>query len=109
MGFPDGSVYTACNVGDARDEGSIPGSGRSLKEEMATQSSILAWKIPQEEELQSAAAKSLQSCWTLCHPIDSSPPGSPSLGFSRQEYWSGVPLPSLSYSLWGCTEAYKTE
>ena len=90
-----------------------------------------------------AAAKSLQSCPTLCDPIDGSPPGSPvcgnspgkntgvgchfllqcmkvksenevaqsvwliatawtaayqsppSLGFSRQEYWSGVPLPSL--------------
>ena len=89
-----------------------------------------------------AAAKSLQSCPTLCDPIDSSPPGSPvlgilqartqewvatsssnawkwkvtvkslsciwfietpwtaayqappSMGFSRQEYWSGVPLPS---------------
>ena len=88
-----------------------------------------------------AAAKSLQSCPTLCDPIDSSPPGSPvpgilqartlewvaisfsnagkwkvkgkslsrvwllvtswtvanqaplSMGFSRQEYWSGVPLP----------------
>ena len=88
-----------------------------------------------------AAAKSLQSCLTLCNPIDSSP-GSPdprilqartlewvaisfssawkwkvkvkslsrvgllaiprtaayqtplSMGFSRQEYWSGVPLPS---------------
>ena len=87
-----------------------------------------------------AAAKSLQSCLTLCDPIDSSPPGSPvpgilqartlewvaisfsdawkwkvkvkslsrvwllatpwtaayqappSMGFSRQEYWSGVPL-----------------
>ena len=33
-----------------------------------------------------AAAKSLQSCLTLCDPIDGSPPGSPSLGFSRQEY-----------------------
>ena len=91
----------------------------------------------------SAAAKSLQSCPTLCYPIDGSPPGSPvpgilqartlewvaiffsnawewkvkvkslsrvrlfttpwtaayqappSMGFSRQEYWSGVPLPSL--------------
>ena len=90
-----------------------------------------------------AAAKSLQSCPTLCDPIDSSPPGSSvsgilqarilewvaisfsnawkwkakvkslsharllatpwtaahqaplSMGFSRQEYWSGVPLPSL--------------
>ena len=89
-----------------------------------------------------AAAKSLQSCPTLCNPIDGSPPSSPvpgilqartlewvaisfsnagkwnvkvkllshvwllatwwtaayqappSMGFSRQEYWSGVPLPS---------------
>ena len=40
------------------------------------------------------AAKSLQSCPTLCDPIDGSPPGSSTLGFSRQEYWSGVPLPS---------------
>ena len=30
-----------------------------------------------------AAAKSLQSCPTLCDPIDS-PPGSPSLGFSKR-------------------------
>ena len=91
-----------------------------------------------------AAAKSLQSCLTLCDPIDGSPPGCPvpgilqtrtlewvaisfsnawkwkvkvkllscvwllvtpwtaasqappSMGFSRQEYWSGVPLPSLT-------------
>ena len=42
-----------------------------------------------------AAAKSLQSCLTLCDPIDGSPPGSsPSLGFSRQEHWSGLPFPS---------------
>ena len=88
------------------------------------------------------AAKSLQSCLTLCDPRDGSPPGSPipgilqartlewvaisfssawkwkvkvkllsrvrllatpwtaayqappSMGFSRQEYWSGLPLPS---------------
>ena len=37
-----------------------------------------------------AAAKSLQSCLTLCDPIDGSPPGSPSLEFSRQEHWSGL-------------------
>ena len=96
-----------------------------------------------------AAAKSLQPCPTLCHPIDGSPPGSPvpgilqsrtlewvsisfsnawkwklkvkslshvwlfttpwtaahqaplSMEFSRQEYWSGVPLPSP----WICTAA----
>ena len=89
-----------------------------------------------------AAAKSLQSCPTLCDPMDGSPPGFPvpgilqartlewvaisfsnawkwkvkgkslsrvrllatprtaayqaplSMGFSRQMYWSGVPLPS---------------
>ena len=89
-----------------------------------------------------AAAKSLQSCPTLCDPIEGSPPDSPvpgilqartlewvaisfsnawkwkvkvkalsrvrplatpwtaayqappSMGFSRQEYWSGLPLPS---------------
>ena len=89
-----------------------------------------------------AAAKSLQSCPTLCDPIDGSPPGSPipgilqartlewvaisfskawkwkakvkslsrvlllatpwtaayqappSMEFSRQEYWNGLPLPS---------------
>ena len=93
-----------------------------------------------------AAAKSLQSCPTLCNPIDGSLPGSsipgilqastldwvaisfsnawkwkvkvkslshvrlfatpwtaayqapPSMGFSKQEYWSGVPLPSLLQS-----------
>ena len=41
-----------------------------------------------------AAAKSLQSYPTLCDPIDGSPPGSPSLGFSRQEHWNGLPFPS---------------
>ena len=42
-----------------------------------------------------AAAKSLQLCPTLCDPIDGSPPGSPpSLGFSRQEHWRGLPFPS---------------
>ena len=95
-----------------------------------------------------AAAKLLQSCPTLCDPIDGSPPGSPipgilqartlewaaisfssagkwkgkvkslsrvwllatpwtaahqappSKGFSRQEYWSGEPLPYWKSSTW---------
>ena len=42
----------------------------------------------------SYAVKSLQSCPILCDPTDGSPPGSPSLGFPRQEHWSGVPFPS---------------
>ena len=35
-----------------------------------------------------------QSCPTLCDPIDGSPPAPQSLGFSRQEHWSGLPFPS---------------
>ena len=41
-----------------------------------------------------AAAKSLQSYPTLCDPIDGSHQAPPSLGFSRQEHWSGLPFPS---------------
>ena len=39
-------------------------------------------------------AKLLQSCPTLCDPIDGSHQAPPSMELSRQEYWSGVPLPS---------------
>ena len=39
-------------------------------------------------------AKSLQSCPTLCDPIDGSHQAPPSLGFSRQEQWSELPFPS---------------
>ena len=54
-----------------------------------------------------AAAKSLQSCPTLSDPIGGSPPGSPSLGFSRREHWSGWPLPSPVHESekwkWSCS------
>ena len=113
---------------NAGSTSSIPGQGTKISQAIATAAA--------------AAAKLLQSCPTLCDPIDGSPPGSsipgilqartlewvaisfsnawkwkmkgnslshiqlsattwtaayqapPSLGFSRQEYWSGVPLPS---------------
>ena len=39
-------------------------------------------------------AESLQLCPTLCSPMDSSPQAPLSTGFSRQEYWSGLPFPS---------------
>ena len=49
QGFPGGAEVkaSACNAGDL---GSIPGLGRSLEKEIATHSSILAWKIPWTEE-----------------------------------------------------------
>ena len=34
-----------------------------------------------------------QACPTLCDPVDSSPQAPLSMGFSRQEYWGGVPCP----------------
>ena len=45
---------------------------------MATRPSILAWEIP----------------WTAAHKAP------PSMGFSRQEYWSRVPSPSQKRYRW---------
>ena len=77
-----------------------------LEKEIATHSNVLAWKIPWTEEpggLQSmgsvghaaaaaAAAKSLQSCPTLCNPIEGSPPGSPVPGIlqARTLEWAAI-------------------
>ena len=49
------------NVGDA---GSIPGWKDPLKKEMAIQSSFLAWKIPQTEELGELQSTGLQRSQT---------------------------------------------
>ena len=63
----------------------------ALEREVETHSSVLAWRIPgtgqpggllsmgshRVRHAATAAAKSLQSCPTLCNPTDGSPPGSP--------------------------------
>ena len=107
-----------------------------------TQPQLSSSLLSEPKVIGTAAAKSLQSCPTLCDPIDGSPPGSPvpgilqartlewvaisfskawkckgkakslsrvqpsatpwtaafqappSMGFARQVYWSGLPLPS---------------
>ena len=48
MGFPGGIVVKnpPASTRDTGEAGSIPGSGKFLEEEIATLSSILAWKIP---------------------------------------------------------------
>ena len=51
-------------------------------------------KNREEMILAAAAAKSLQSCSTLCDPRDGNPPGSPVPGILQQEHWSGLPFPS---------------
>ena len=125
--------------------GDLPSPGIEPRS-LALQADSLPSKPPGKPHMHTAAAaaavKSLQSCPTLCDPIDSSPPGSSvpgilqartqewvaiffsnawkwkvkvkslsrvrlfetpwtaahqaplSMGFSRQEYWSGVSLPS---------------
>ena len=55
MGFLNGSAgkESTCNpgdTGDLKDTGSFPRSGRSLEDEVATHSSILASEIPWTEE-----------------------------------------------------------
>ena len=59
MGFPGGSdsKESTCN---ARDLGSIPGWSRPLEKGMATQSSILAWRMDRG------------SWWTTVHGIEKS-------------------------------------
>ena len=49
MSFPGSSVDKefACSAGEP---GLIPGSGRSLKKEIANHSSILAWRLPWTEK-----------------------------------------------------------
>ena len=49
---------------------------------------LLQWmKVKSESEV-------AQSCLTLATPWTAAYQAPPSIGFSRQEYWSGVPLPS---------------
>ena len=49
------------NAGDTGDTGSISGMGISPEEEMATNSSILAWRIPWTEEPGGLQSMRLQS------------------------------------------------
>ena len=51
-------------------------------------------EVPLSQLLESESEVA-QLCWTLCDPMDCSLPGSFIHGISRQEYWSGLPFPSL--------------
>ena len=42
-------------------------------------------------------ARALQLCLTLCNPWTAAHQASLSMGFSWQEYWSGLPFPSPGY------------
>ena len=62
--------------------------GDSLREEFissiyALSFMLIQFKIVLKMYAAAAVAKSLQSCPTLCDPIDGSPPGSPTPGILR--------------------------
>ena len=46
------------------------------------------------QESEKGKVKSLSCVRLLATPWTAAPQALPSMGFSRQEYWSGVPLPS---------------
>ena len=74
----------------------LGGEGRGLPEDQRVHSffSGLTDVFSCNAAAAAAAAKSLQSCPTLRDPIEGIPEAPPSLGFSRQEHWSGLPFPS---------------
>ena len=57
--------------------------------------------LPFIEYAAAAAAKSLQSCPTLCDPIDSSPPGSPVPGIlqARTLEWVAIAFSVIEYEV----------
>ena len=59
-----------------------------------TLNSLASLTIPSPPATAAAAAKSLQSCPTLCDPIDSSPTGSPVPGILQAETleWVAISL-----------------
>ena len=59
---------------------------------------LMWWVLLYQRAAAVTAAKSLQSCLTLCDPIAHQAPSS--LGFSRQEQWSGLPFPSPISEKW---------
>ena len=50
--------------------------------------------------------KSLSHVRLLAIPWTAAYQAPPSMGFSRQEYWSGVPLPSLIHVIYTCKYIY---
>ena len=83
------SCPTLCDPTDGNPPGSaVPGILQARTLEWVAISTSNAWKWKVKSEV-------AQSCPTLSNPMDCSLPGSSIHGiFSRQEYWSGVPLPS---------------
>ena len=73
----------------------VPGilQARTLEWVAISFSNARKWKVK---------VKSLSRAWLLATPWAAAYLASPTLGFSRQEYWSGMPLPSPYACTYGC-------
>ena len=81
------SCPTLCNRIDGSPPGSpVPGILQARTLEWVAISFFSAWKWK-------AKVKSLSHLWLFVTPWTAAYQAPPSMGFSRQEYWSGVPLP----------------
>ena len=85
------SLQSCLTLGNPID-GSPPGSPvpgilqtRTLERVAIPFSNAWKWKVK---------VKSLSRVWLLATPWTAAYQAPPFMGFSRQEYWSGVPLPS---------------
>ena len=79
---------TLCDPIDGSPPGStVPGilQARTLEWVAISFSNAWKWKVK---------VKLLSRVWLLATPWTAAHQAPPSMGFSRQEYWSGVPLPS---------------
>ena len=82
------SCPTLCDPRDGSQAGSaVPGilQARTLEWVAISFSKAWKWKVK---------VKSLSHVWLFATPWTAAHQAAPFMGFSRQEYWSGVPLPS---------------
>ena len=87
------SCLTLCDPIDGSPPGpAVPGilQARTLEWVAISSSNAWKWKVK---------VKSLSCVWLLATPWTAAYQAPPSMGFSRQEYWSGLPWPSPSFML----------
>ena len=86
------SCPTLCDPIDGPPGSPIPGILQARTLEWVAISFSNAWK-------RKVKMKSLSHIWLLVTPWTAAHQAPPSMGFSRQEYWNGLPLPSPSVFL----------
>ena len=81
------SFHSSSRSGDERAGITGEDTCGNLSQRILTTTLCQCMKVKRESEV-------AQSCPTPHDPVDSADQAPPSMGLSRQEYWSGVPLPS---------------